>query len=111
MPHSILHFHAVGHVSPEAWVQNHYQQIAKWFDENPSFTWGNYRQLGRCCETNLHISQGAETQADDFPLRVGENTGLSSQQERYFALHESDLACWHFDGRCRRGLQNQLSCF
>ena len=84
-----LHFHAVGRQTEE-WVENYYQQIAKWFDENPSsrgaIIVNSVASAKRIC-TFLK----ERNEAGDFPLRVGENTGLSSQQERYFALHESDL--------------------
>ncbi len=84
-----LHFHAVG-PQTEAWVENYYQQIATWFDENPSsrgaIIINSVASAKRIC-TFLK----ERNEAGDFPLRVGENTGLSSQQERYFALHESDL--------------------
>ena len=84
-----LHFHAVGHQT-EAWVENHYQQIAKWFDENPSSR-GAIIVNSVAAAKRICTFLKERNRAGDSPLRVGENTGLSSQQERYFALHESDL--------------------
>ena len=84
-----LHFHAVGRRTEE-WVEDHYQQIAKWFAENPSsrgaLIVNSVAAAKRICS---FLKERKE--AGDFPLSVGENTGLSSQKERHFALYESDL--------------------
>ena len=84
-----LHFHATGRRTEE-WVENHYQQIAKWFDENPSSR-GAIIVNSVAAAKRICAFLEARNEAGDFPLRVGENTGLSNQEERRFALHESDL--------------------
>ena len=84
-----LHFHAVGRRTEE-WVKNHYQQIAKWFDKYPS-------SRGAIIVNSVAVAKQITSflkerkEAGDFPLSIGENTGLSNQEERRFALHESDL--------------------
>ena len=84
-----LHFHAVGRRTEE-WIENHYQQIAKWFDENPgsrgAIIVNSVAAAKRICSFLKERKK-----AGDFPLSVGENTGLSNQEERHFALHESNL--------------------
>ena len=84
-----LHFHAVGRRTEE-WVENHYHQIAKWFAENPS---SRGAIIGNSVAAAKRICAFLKerNEAGDFPLSVGENTGLSNQEERRFALHESDL--------------------
>ena len=84
-----LNFHAVGR-RPQEWIENHYQQIAKWFAENPAsrgaIIVNSVAAAKRICS---FLKERKE--AGNFPLSVGENTGLSNQEERRFALHESDL--------------------
>ena len=84
-----LHFHAAGR-RPEEWVENHYQQIAKWFAENPSSR-GAIIVNSVAAAKRICAFLKDRKEAGDFPLSVGENTGLSNQEERRFALHESDL--------------------
>ena len=84
-----LHFHAVGH-RPEEWLENYYRQIAQWFDENPGSR-GAIIVNSVAAAKQICAFLKERKKAGDFPLRVGENTGLSSQEERRFALHESDL--------------------
>ena len=84
-----LHFHATGRRTEE-WVESHYQQIAKWFDENPSSR-GAIIVNSVAAAKRICAFLNGRKEAGDFPLSVGENTGLSSQEERRFALHESDL--------------------
>ena len=84
-----LHFHATGRRTEE-WVENHYQLIAKWFAENPN-------SRGAIIVNSVAVAKRIcsflkeRKEAGDFPLSIGENTGLSNQEERRFALHESDL--------------------
>ena len=84
-----LHFHAAGR-RLEEWVENHYQQIADWFAKNPNsrgaIIVNSVAAAKRICS---FLKERKE--AGDFPLSVGENTGLSNQEERHFALHKSDL--------------------
>ena len=84
-----LHFHAAGRRSEE-WVENHYQQIAKWFAENPNSR-GAIIVNSVAAAKRICAFLKDRKEAGDFPLSVGENTGLSNQEERRFALHESDL--------------------
>ena len=84
-----LHFHATGRQTEE-WVENHYQQIAKWFDENPSSR-GAIIVNSVAAAKRICAFLKERNEAGDFLLSVGENTGLSNQEERRFALHESDL--------------------
>ena len=84
-----LHFHAAGR-RPEQWIENNYQQVAEWFAENPNsrgaIIVNSVAAAKRICS---FLKERKE--AGDFPLSVGENTGLSNQEERRFALYESDL--------------------
>ena len=84
-----LHFHAAGRRTEE-WIENHCQQIVNWFAENPgsrgAIIVNSVAAAKRICG---FLKERKET--GDFPLSVGENTGLSSQEERRFAFHESDL--------------------
>lgn len=84
-----LHFHAVGRRSEE-WIKNHYQQIANWFTENPNSR-GAIIVNSVAAAKQICLFLRERKEAGDFPLSVGENTGLSNQEERRFALHESDL--------------------
>lgn len=84
-----LHFHAVGRRTEE-WVKNHYQQIAKWFADNPSSR-GAIIVNSVAAAKQICSFLKERKEAGDFPLSVGENTGLSNQEDRRFALHESDL--------------------
>ena len=84
-----LHFHATGR-RPEEWVENHYHQIADWFAENPSSR-GAIIVNSVAAAKQICSFLKERNKAGDFPLSVGENTGLSNQEERHFALHESDL--------------------
>ena len=84
-----LHFHAVGRRTEE-WVKNHYQRIAKWFDENPSSR-GAIIVNSVAAAKRICTFLKDRKKAGDFPISVGENTGLNSEEERHFALHESDL--------------------
>lgn len=84
-----LHFHAVERQT-EAWVQSHYREIAAWFADNPG-------SRGAIIVNSVATAKRIVTflkerrDAGDFPLSVGENTGVSSKAERDFALRESDL--------------------
>ena len=84
-----LHFHATGRY-PEEWVENHYQQIVDWFTENPNSR-GAIIVNSVAAAKQICLFLRERKEAGDFPLSVGENTGLSNQEERRFALHESDL--------------------
>ena len=84
-----LHFHATGRRTEE-WVENHYQQIAEWFAENPSSR-GAIIVNSVAAAKRISLFLKGRNLEGDFPLNVGENTGLSSHEERRFALHESDL--------------------
>ena len=84
-----LHFHAAGRRTEE-WVKNHYQQIAQWFSENPSSR-GAIIVNSVAAAKQICAFLKERKESGDFPLSVGENTGLSNQEERRFALHESDL--------------------
>ena len=84
-----LHFHATGRRTEE-WVENHYQQIAEWFADNPNSR-GAIIVNSVAAAKRISLFLKERNAAGDFPLNVGENTGLSSQEERRFALHESDL--------------------
>ena len=84
-----LHFHATGRRTEE-WIKNHYQQIAKWFDENLSSR-GAIIVNSVAAAKRICSFLKERKKAGDFPLCVGENTGLSNPEERRFALHESDL--------------------
>ena len=84
-----LHFHATGR-RPEEWVKDNYQQIAEWFDENPNSR-GAIIVNSVAAAKQICSFLTDRKEAGDFPLSVGENTGLSSQEERRFALYESDL--------------------
>ena len=84
-----LHFHATGRRTEE-WVENHYQQIAEWFADNPNSR-GAIIVNSVAAAKRISLFLKKRNAAGDFPLNVGENTGLSSQEERHFALHESDL--------------------
>ena len=84
-----LHFHATGRRTEE-WVENHYQQIAEWFADNPSSR-GAIIVNSVAAAKRISLFLKERNAAGDFPLNVGENTGLSSQEERRFALYESDL--------------------
>ena len=84
-----LHFHATGRRTKE-WIENHYQQIADWFADNPSSR-GAIIVNSVAAAKRICSFLKERNEAGDFPLSVGENTGLSSQEERRFALHESDL--------------------
>lgn len=84
-----LHFHTVGRRTEE-WIENHYQQIAKWFVENPSSR-GAIIVNSVAAAKRIYAFLKERKKAGDFPLSVGENTGLSNQEERHFALHQSDL--------------------
>lgn len=84
-----LHFHAAGR-RPEVWVKNNYYQIAEWFAENPNSR-GAIIVNSVAAAKQIVSFLKERKEAGDFPLSVGENTGLSNQEERHFALHESDL--------------------
>ena len=84
-----LHFHAAGR-RPEVWVENNYQQIADWFAENPNSR-GAIIVNSVAAAKQICSFLKERNEAGDFPLSVGENTGLSNKEERRFALHESDL--------------------
>ncbi len=84
-----LHFHATGRRTEE-WVENHYQQIAEWFADNPNSR-GAIIVNSVAAAKRISLFLKERNVAGDFPLNVGENTGLSSREERRFALHESDL--------------------
>ena len=84
-----LHFHATGRRTEE-WVENHYRQIAEWFADNPNSR-GAIIVNSVAAAKRISLFLKERNAAGDFPLNVGENTGLSSQEERRFALHESDL--------------------
>ena len=84
-----LHFHATGRRTEE-WVENHYQQIAEWFANNPSSR-GAIIVNSVAAAKRITLFLKERNAAGDFPLTVGENTGLSGQEERRFALYESDL--------------------
>ncbi len=84
-----LHFHATGRRTEE-WIENHYQQIAEWFTENPDSR-GAIIVNSVAAAKRISLFLKERNIAGDFPLTVGENTGLSSQDERRFALYESDL--------------------
>ncbi len=84
-----LHFHAAGR-HPEVWVENNYHQIAEWFVENPTSRGAIIVNSVAAAKQIISFLKGRK-EAGDFPLSVGENTGLSNQEERHFALHESDL--------------------
>lgn len=84
-----LHFHAVGRQT-EAWVHSHYRELAAWFTDNPG-------SRGAIIVNSVAAAKRIVTflkerrDAGDFPLSVGENTGMSNKAERDFALRESDL--------------------
>ncbi len=84
-----LHFHATGRRTEE-WVENHYQQITQWFVEN-SNSRGAIIVNSVAAAKRICSFLKERKEAGDFPLSIGENTGLSNQEERRFALHESDL--------------------
>ena len=84
-----LHFHATGRRTEE-WVENHYQQIAEWFANNLSSR-GAIIVNSVAAAKRITLFLKGRNAAGDFPLTVGENTGLSGQEERRFALYESDL--------------------
>ena len=84
-----LHFHATGRRTEE-WVETHYQQIAAWFADNPNSR-GAIIVNSVAAAKRITSFLKERNVAGDFPLNVGENTGLSSQEERRFALYESDL--------------------
>ena len=84
-----LHFHATGRRTEE-WVETHYQQIAEWFADNPNSR-GAIIVNSVAAAKRITTFLKERNAAGDFPLNVGENTGLSSQEERRFALYESDL--------------------
>ena len=84
-----LHFHGIGRQTEE-WVETHYQQIAKWFAENPNSR-GAIIVNSVAAAKQICAFLKERKEVGDFLLSVGENTGLSSQEERRFALHESDL--------------------
>ena len=84
-----LHFHATGRRTVD-WAENHYRQIAEWFSENPSSR-GAIIVNSVATAKRISLFLKERNAAGDFPLTVGENTGLSSQKERHFALYESDL--------------------
>ena len=84
-----LHFHATGRRTEE-WVENHYQQIAEWFAENPDSR-GAIIVNSVAAAKRISLFLKERNIAGDFPLTVGENTGLSARKERDFALYESDL--------------------
>ena len=84
-----LHFHATGRRTEE-WVENHYQQIAEWFANNLSSR-GAIIVNSVAAAKRITLFLKERNAAGDFPLTVGENTGLSGQEERRFALYESDL--------------------
>ena len=84
-----LHFHAAGR-RPEMWVENNYHQIAEWFAENPSSRGAIIVNSVAAAKQIISFLKGRK-EAGDFPISVGENTGLSNREERHFALHESDL--------------------
>ena len=84
-----LHFHAVGRRTEE-WIEDHYQQIADWFTEYPSSR-GAIIVNSVAAAKRICSFLKERNEVGDFPLSVGENTGLSNQEERRFALHESDL--------------------
>ena len=84
-----LHFHAVERQT-EGWLQSHYRELAAWFADNPG-------SRGAIIVNSVATAKRIVTflkerrDAGDFPLSVGENTGVSSKAERDFALRESDL--------------------
>ena len=84
-----LHFHATGRRNEE-WVENSYQQIAEWFADNPGSR-GAIIVNSVAAAKRISLFLKERNAAGDFPLNVGENTGLSSREERHFALYESDL--------------------
>ena len=84
-----LHFHAAGR-RPDEWVENHYQQIADWFAKNPNSR-GAIIVNSVAAAKQICSFLKERKEVGDFPLSVGENTGLSNQEERHFALHKSDL--------------------
>ncbi len=84
-----LNFHATGRRTEE-WVESHYQQIAEWFAENPSSR-GAIIVNSVAAAKRISSFLKERNVAGDFPLNVGESTGLSGQEERRFALYESDL--------------------
>ena len=84
-----LHFHATRR-RIEEWVENNYQQIAEWFAENPDSR-GAIIVNSVAAAKRISLFLKERNTAGDFPLSVGENTGLSGREERRFALYESDL--------------------
>ncbi len=84
-----LHFHTVGRQS-NVWVENNYKQIEKWFDVNPNSR-GAIIVNSVAAAKRIYSFLKDRKDVGDFNLTVGENTGLSSREQRHFALHESDL--------------------
>ena len=84
-----LHFHATGRRTEE-WIENHYQQIAEWFADNPGSR-GAIIVNSVAVAKRILLFLKERNAAGDFPLNIGENTGLSSREERRFALYESEL--------------------
>lgn len=84
-----LHFHAVGRQT-EGWLQSHYRELAAWFADNPG-------SRGAIIVNSVATAKRIVTflkerhDAGDFPLSIGENTGMSSKAEREFALRDSDV--------------------
>ena len=84
-----LHFHATGRRTEE-WVEYNYPQIAEWFADNPGSRGAIIvNSIATAKRISLFLKE--RNAAGNFPLNIGENTGLSSQEERHFALYESDL--------------------
>ncbi len=84
-----LHFHAVGRQT-ETWIQNHYRELVDWFAENPGSRGAIIVNSVAAAKRIVDFLKQRKT-AGDFPLSVGENTGLSRQEEKTFAREQSDL--------------------
>ncbi len=84
-----LQFHKAGRRTEE-WIENYYLQIAEWFAENPNSR-GAIIVNSAAAAKRITSFLKHRKEAGDFPLNVGESTGLSNREERNFALHESDL--------------------
>lgn len=83
-----LHFHAVGRQT-EAWLQSCYGEIANWFSDNPGSRGAIIVNSVASAKRIVRFLR-ERRDADDFPLSVGEITGLTGKLERESA-REKDL--------------------
>ena len=83
-----LHFHGVGRQTEE-WLQNRYQEIANYFSDNPGSR-GAIIVNSVASAKRIVLFLEERQRIGDFPLSIGEITGLTGKPDRESA-READL--------------------